>query len=327
MPFNIKIHDIDYLGENVDRLICIDLKARGVIHPLYEAARSLVGKPLTSRAAQLLVESLRAKEVVLITTGFRLPPLGLQETDGILGAISLAKALQETLKAKPLLLIEKESIPILKAILNVLNEKITVQGFPTKFEEAEEKAEEILAKYNPTLLVAIEKAGCNSLGEYHTSKGENVTSFHAKIEVLFRKARKNGIVTLAVGDGGNEVGMGNIKKAVEKTVSYATKCICPCQGGIAAQSKVDLLVTATVSNWGVYGILTCLAKLTQKPKTMHGLKMEGNMLKTAVKYGAIDGVTRRKALSVDGISLAIHKSLIKMLKAFPQKKLKREILI
>jgi hypothetical protein len=313
--------DVNYLGEGIDRLVCIDLKSRGIIYPLYEAARSLVNKPLTSTAAKLIVENLKAKEVGIITTGFRLPPLGVQETDGILGAASLAKALRTALNAKPILLIEENSTAVLMAILKSLGEKTTVVlGLPTrKLEEAKEKAEEILDEYSPAALIAIEKAGCNNLGEYHTMKGENVTNFHTKIEAIVEKAWKKGTVTLAIGDGGNEVGMGNIKEVVERIVPYATQCCCPCKSGIASQSKVDLLIPAAISNWGAYGIQTCIAWLTQKPEVLHTSEMEQKMLKTAINVGAIDGLTRKNELSVDGIPMNIHSLIIKLLQAFLHK--------
>ena len=118
-----------------------------------------------------------------------------------------------------------------------------------------------------------------------------------------------------MGDGGNDVGMGNINEAVETFVPYARVCQCPCQGGIAAESKVDALVASAVSNWGGYGIEACLAYLTDKPEVLHSLQLEEAMLRSAVEAGAIDGVTSRAELSVDGASLSLHLSLMSMLRA------------
>jgi len=310
---------IDYVGEGVDRLICVDLNARGVIYRLYDAARKLTRKPLTAAAAELIAKNVKRNDTVIIATGFRLPPLGVQETDGVLGAASLARTLRITLNVKSVVLIEKESTHIITSILSAINEKtVKVLGFPIATrEETDEEAEKVLKKYNPSILIAVEKAGSNSLGEYHTMKGENVTRFHARIEVLFEKAKKKGITTLAVGDGGNEIGMGNIKEAVKKYVPFATRCACPCKGGIAAESKVDLLVTAAVSNWGAYGIQACLVFLTQKHEAMHSPEIEKSMLNAAVRAGAIDGITQLRDLSVDGVPLTVYTSLLDMLQTFP----------
>jgi hypothetical protein len=91
------------------------------------------------------------------------------------------------------------------------------------------------------------------------------------------------------------------------------------QKWIASQSKVDLLIPAAISNWGAYGIQTCIAWLTQKPEVLHTSEMEQKMLKTAINVGAIDGLTRKNELSVDGIPMNIHSLIIKLLQAFLHK--------
>lgn len=314
------------IGESVDRLVNIDFSGRGVIYGLYGAARALSDKPIVMAAAEMFLDGVKKREAVVIATGFRAPPSGVQETDGVLGAVSLAKALETILNAEPVLVIEQPSKQILAAALNAADVKsVIVEYFPVGRKKAEEKSEEILERYSPALLVAIEKAGRNSRGEYHSMNGLNVTRFHAKIEPLFEKAAENGVPTIALGDGGNEVGMGNIKKAVEKFVPYAKKCRCPCRGGIAAESRVDLLVTAAVSNWAAYGIQTCLAALTRNLKALHKPKTEEKLLKAAVNAGAVDGVTGKRALTVDGLPLKFHKTIVSMLHAFFTSKVKREI--
>lgn len=320
----------EHVGEGVDRLVTLDLGARGVIYRLYDAARKLTEAPLTLTAARRIMEAVKPGDTVLITTGFIIPPLRLQETDGPLGAAALARALSIALDARPLLLIEEQSEGILTATLRGIGmttpavekagvakskQSAVVLGFPVEHKDAVGEAKRVLDEYEPSLVLAIEKAGRNVRGEYHTMRGLNVTPFHAKIEPLIEEAHKRGVLTVGVGDGGNEVGMGNIKAAVETFVPHARMCQCPCQGGIAAESEVDVLVVSAVSNWGGYGIEACLAHLTDKPEVIHALRLEEEMLKSAVGAGAIDGVTGRAELSVDGASLSLHLSLMSMLRA------------
>jgi hypothetical protein len=212
--------------------------------------------------------------------------------------------------------------------MNVIDEKIgkaivkhtaIVGSFPLEIKAAEEKAKIILDENKPSLVMAIEKAGRNSKGEYHTMRGLNVSSLHAKVEPLIEEARKRGILTIGIGDGGNEVGMGNIKEVVEKFVPYAQMCQCPCKGGIAAESKVDILVTAAISNWGAYGIEACIAHITGKPEALHTQQQESSMLQYAIKAGAIDGVTGRNEPSVDGVPGPIHPTIISILEALIRK--------
>jgi len=326
--------DIKYIGEGIDRLIVLDIRARGVIYPLYNAARELVGVPLTLTGARAIGEAMKKDDVAVITTGFIVPPQKVQETDGPLGAAALAKCLNVTFNACPILLIEEQSKEIMASTLRALglnvktNEKefkrenknsALVLSFPLELKVAEEEAERILDKFKPSFILAIEKAGRNVKGEYHTMRGINISPFHAKIEPLIEKARSRGILTIGIGDGGNEVGMGNIKSAVEKFVPYAKVCQCGCGGGIAAESRVDILVTAAISNWGAYGIEACIAALNEKAEALHTPEEEKKMLKFSIDFGAVDGVTGKKELSVDGVPLKVHMSLIRVLEGFIKK--------
>lgn len=319
--------NIEYIGEGIDRLVTLDVRARGVIYNLYDTARKMVDSPLTLTAARRIVETVKNGDTVIITTGFRVLPQKVQETDGPLGAAALAKSLIKAFNANPIVVIEEPSREIMASTLRalginpVMNEadfkkgenSVLILDFPFELENAIEAAKRIVEKYKPSLVFATEKAGRNVKGEYHTMRGVNISSFHAKIEPLIEEARSRGILTIGVGDGGNEVGMGNIREAIEKFVPYAKECQCPCKGGIAAESKVDLLVVASISNWGVYGIEACIAALTENMEALHTAEEEEEMLRNSIKAGAVDGVTSKPELSVDSAPLKVHTSIIRIL--------------
>jgi len=325
--------NVEYIGEGIDRLVTLDVRARGVIYNLYNATRKIVDGPLTLTTARRIIEAVKGGGTAIITTGFIVLPQKVQETDGPLGAAALAKSLSLTFNVSPVLVIEEQSKEIMASTLRALevdakmNEKefrqeensALILGFPLKVEEAVKEAKRVLDKYKPSIVFAIEKAGRNSKGEYHTMRGVNISPFHAKIEPLIEEARSRGILTVGIGDGGNEVGMGNIRNAVEKFVPYATTCQCPCKGGIAAESKVDVLITASISNWGAYGIECCIAALTGKMEALHTPEEEEKMLRYSVNAGAVDGVTGKPELSVDSVPIKVHLSMIRMLEGFIEK--------
>jgi hypothetical protein len=319
---------VEHIGEVVDRIVTIDLRARGVIYRLYDAARKLTEAPLTLTAAQRIKDVMKKGDTVIITTGFICLPTKVQETDGPLGAAGLARALNVAFEAKPLLIIEEASKKILSETLRgigmnvvaaneVMKPKVkhsaAVMEFPMEIKAAQKEAKRILDEYKPSLVISIEKCGRNSKGEYHSMRGVNLSSLHARIEPLIEEANKRGLLTVGIGDGGNEVGMGNIKEAVEKFVPNAQVCQCPCKGGIAAESKVDVLVTASISNWGGYGVEACIAYLTEKLEALHTSQLEESMLKHSVEAGAIDGVSGRNELSVDGVPGPLNQSVVSML--------------
>ncbi len=310
----------EYVGEDVDKLITIDVGSRGIVHDLYKAARGLIKKPLAMLAAQRILEKVKGGENVFIFTGFRIPPKYIQETDGPLGAASLARFFIKALKLKPTIFIERESANILLRVLNSVGlvvkgfrEKAMILDYPMDFNEAVNAAESLLDNYEPSLVVAIEKAGSNVKGVYHNMRGLDISKYHIKVEPILELARKRNILTIGIGDGGNEVGMGNIVDVVRKRVPYGEVCRCPCKAGIAATSRVDALVVSSVSNWGGYGIEACLAYLTGKRKYMHKPLHEKAMLKAAIEAGAIDGVTGKPSLSVDGIGYSVHRSIVEVL--------------
>ncbi len=312
---------VEHICEGIDRLITLDLGGRGVIYRLYEAARSKTRGPLVLNAAERILENLKERDFVLITTGFRVLPDKVQETDGPLGAASLLKSLSFSLNTRPIIVTERESLGIVEsAIISLGFKKVSNLGeliekgafmtidFPYDSSAAEEAAERLIDEYSPSLLLAVEKAGMGADGKYHTMRGFDVTELHAKVEPLFERARKAGILTVGIGDGGNEVGMGNIREAVEKYV--------PNGQTIAAVSRVDSLICAAVSNWGGYGLSATIALLTGRKEALHTSSEEEIMLKSIVEAGAIDGITGKRELSVDNIPLKVHSSIIKILEGF-----------
>jgi hypothetical protein len=119
-------------------------------------------------------------------------------------------------------------------------------------------------------------------------------------------------LTVGIGDGGNEVGMGSIEDAVRQYVPYGDKCQCPCGAGIAAESKVDLLIAAAVSNWGAYALAACLSVLSQRLQAIHDYKTELRALEAMVNAGAVDGGTGFCEPSVDTISAEISGYIVEM---------------
>lgn len=309
----------EHACEGIDRLVTIDMSGRGVIYKLYDAARELTKRPLTLNAAEGIVRKVGKGDSVIIVTGFRVLPSRVQETDGPLGAASIARALSKVFEARPILMIEEESTHIMRAALSSLgmrgandyeellssSNSFLLKSFPYSDEEAEAEADEILSKLSPSAVIAIERVGRAADGRYHTMRGLDVTDLHMKVEPLFERAAGSGILTVGIGDGGNEVGMGNIREAVEEHVPNGKL--------IAAVSKVDALICSAVSNWGGYGLSAALTLLTGKAEALHSPEEEELMLRASVEAGAVDGITGRSEPSVDKLPLKVHVAMIKMM--------------
>jgi hypothetical protein len=193
---------------------------------------------------------------------------------------------------------------------------VAFQSFPTETVAAQAAAQQLIARLRPAALVVTEKVGPNRLGIAHSAMGFAIPDgARALIEYLLEVAEVAGLPTIAVGDNGNDVGFGLIEDVVRRYKPYGDVCQCPCGGGLATVTKVKMLVTAAVANWGAYGIVTCLAALRQQPDLLHSAATELQMLEACVRAGAADGITGRREATVDALPAAVHASIVELLHA------------
>lgn len=255
------------------------------------------------------VQSLYKGKKVLIITGFTVPKCKVGESDGPLGAIALAKALED-LNKEVFIVTDEYTHEILEGLKRMKELSARIYSPPLKVKK--EGLEKILKEFAPTHLVAIERPGRSRDGKYHSMGGEDISGYVADLDPLMDMAKEQGVVTLAIGDGGNEMGMGKIRKAGVSLVNHGEK--------IFATSSADYLILAGVSNWGAYGLVAGLSLLSDMNLLQEG-KEEVLLLKKLTDLGGVDGCKKEKSLTVDGISLGSHLNLLMELKAILTKTL------
>ncbi|PYM84367.1 MAG: hypothetical protein DME09_08665 [Candidatus Rokuibacteriota bacterium] len=236
-------------------------------------------RPGGARGAALALGRARR---VLITTGFALGP-GLPETDGPPGAAVLGRALRR-LGARVRYVIDAATEPVLRAVL--------------------ELARRVLARLASTHLVAIERPGRSLDGAYRNAGGHPVGAWNRPLDALFLVPSR--ATTVGVGDGGNEIGMGTIPRNALRAAGVPPR--------IASVVPVDHLVVAGVSNWGAYGIVAHLGRLAGR-NLLHSGVDEYRLIEACVRAGAVDGITRRREATVDGVSLAAHAGIVELMNA------------
>ena len=322
------------IGEYVDQLCTIEMRPsqgnlpRGMMHRLYAAARPAGEKPLTLAMSEALVDRVNPGDAVFILTGAGGPPvLPHGEVDGLLGAAALARALTLSLGANVIILTEARTEQPLAAVCRAagLNFRspdgdatanaVTFVPMSLEAEQCKAQAGQLLDSYSPVALIAIEKLSPNRKGIIHGSTGLSYDETHAKPQFLFEEARRRGILTAGIGDGGNEVGFGNVAEAIADIIPAGRHCQCPCDGGNIAAVTTDHLVVAAISNWGGYGVAAMIAYLRGDPS--HSLISEDElerMLRACVDNGAYDGAYARPLLSDDGVPLIAHRAFTTMLR-------------
>ncbi|MDR0530777.1 MAG: DUF4392 domain-containing protein [Oscillospiraceae bacterium] len=328
------------LGQSLDDLANLDPRGYGVCKILYAAARERAGEPLTMHCARALHRSIKPNDFVYIITGFVLRPFKKAETDGIISAVLLARALVLAFGAKPVLVCQEENVQAAKAIaavcglhtydsmdaIRALPIAMAVIPFTKDRAAAEAQADGLIAQALPAAVVSIEAPGANAVGEYHNATGLNMTELEAKLDVLFAKLQALGVLNIAIGDLGNEIGMGAIAGQLRQYIPYAGpgRCRCAatsditgvvsdCSGGIAAATAADYLLTATVSDWGCYGMIAALAFLRENVEIMHDAELERAACEAAARAGMID-MYGWAIPSIDGFGLAINTSLVTLMR-------------
>lgn len=292
------------IGQNLDNLMNLDPRGYGVCRILYRAARDYTGKPLTINAAEQLIKTVKEGDLVYIFTGFVLLPSKKAEMDGIVGAMLLARALVKAFGAKPVIIVPDDNLTAVQNLsfamglhlyysIDELKEypvSMAVITFTKDKAKAVEQSKEILAKGIPSFAVSTEAPGANKLGEYHNATGLNLTDIEAKSDVLFQMLTDMGVPTIAIGDLGNEMGMGTIGGHLDKYIPYAREgaCRCECNGGIAAATSANHIITATTSDWGAYGLIAALAFLKEDLDIMMTGELEKHAIRTASRSGMID---------------------------------------
>lgn len=223
------------------------------------------------------------KGTVFLYTGFWVA--GFAETDGPVGTYFLARALN-ALGYRAVIVTDEYCRDFFKEIETLylpINEEINYK--------------DILEKYNPIAHISIERCGKNINGKYENARSQDISPYTAKIDELFTIGRKKA-PTFAIGDGGNEVGMGNYKEDIKKHLSLV-----PCK------VECDYLMLATVSNWGAYGFIAYLDK-----KLIPSFKEVDEYLSYIVSLGSVDGIKKECVKSVDGKEWSLEKEILNSLR-------------
>lgn len=372
----------------IDHVLALDLGRRGIADLFTPGAAIAAARALTSARR------------VLIATGFTVAA-DTPETDGPPGAAALGRALRLA-GAHVSYVTDAHNVPIVEAALKAHDEPVSILVYPA----GDGHGAAWIARERPTHLVAIERPGRASSGDYLNLRGVAINDWNRRIDEMFiaaytarressravrddlaRSARRvrsgagsddhgpsasggprrrshsdpsrprrrsagtgpwtpphsapagsTGAVsraslrragssraadrrgdelgaagaaravvapiTIGIGDGGNEIGMGNVRARLVRRRSPLAR--------VASVVRVDHLVAAGTSNWGAYGVVAALQRLTGL-ELLHDPAIESRVIDACVAAGAFDGVTRRREVTVDGLGPDVHAEIVHLL--------------
>jgi hypothetical protein len=153
--------------------------------------------------------------------------------------------------------------------------------------------------------------------------GTNVTKWIAPVDLLYDEIVRDGVRTVAVGDFGNELGMGTISETVLAETPAGAQCGCPCGSGVACLRTSDVTVACSVSDWGAYAIAAALSYLKQDPFVFMPGEFYKRVLEATVVGGCIDGTSNYSIPHIDGVREDYNVRMVEMLSdviAYPGRK-------
>jgi hypothetical protein len=137
----------------------------------------------------------------------------------------------------------------------------------------------------------------------HNMRGAALDACTAPLDVLFDDcvAQSPRPATIGIVDGGNEIGCGKIPwHQLHEAVARGNGAT------IACRTKTDATILAGASNWGAYALGAAVARTCDRRSAVEAWTCDKQRMLIAAlveQGGAVDGVTKRREATVDGIAL------------------------
>jgi len=244
-------------------------------------------KDYISDAAQALLQAQRG--TVFLVNGFYVN--GHPETDGPLGTWAVALAIKK-LGFDPVIITDKLCQGIFEP------EGLKVEYVSTSARDEDIKS--LLGKYDPVAMISIERCGRNQDGKYLNMRGVDISSYTAPLDSLFMLCKKE-ILTIGIGDGGNEIGMGNVLNLAKDILQNPPCCV-----------TVNKLLIGTVSNWAGYALCASLQKKTGS-SCLPSIQELRSFMERITAMGCVDGLSGQAELKEDGYGIEVTEQIISQL--------------
>ena len=127
-------------------------------------------------------------------------------------------------------------------------------------------------------------------------RGQDISPHTARLDHLFTRHPHS----VGIGDGGNEIGMGNLASLIPRVASLPDE---------PAVTRTTRLVIASVANWGAYGVVAALSRLADR-NLLPAPADESACIRRLVSLGAVDGVTGAADCTVDSFTLSENTAVL-----------------
>jgi hypothetical protein len=227
---------------------------------------------------------------VAVISGFYVPSASSAETDGPTGSLVLARALSRAGKDVRVWT-DAFCLGAFKSCAKAL-------GFPENL--VEDATAPGFDSGRADLVVYVERLGRARDGAYYDMRGYDITRWTAPLDSFASSCA----ASIGIGDGGNEVGMGNYLGELSGLMPGYSTCLCAV--------KTDVCLPVDVSNWGAYALASAMSALHGEWLGQSAME-ESSMLRALAGAGAVDGITKKNEVSVDGMPLEKQLEVVALL--------------
>lgn len=271
------------------------------------------------RIASSLFADLPPGSNVIVLSGFpccvnETPPT---ETDGPPGSVALVRAGYH-LGHNVTLVTDECNEAVFAAALGDLeqHDEVSLEVFPANMKRQDTARLDTLAACC-NLVIACERAGPAQDGHCYTMRGIDMNE-KGLIAPLHLIVEKSSCPFVAIGDGGNEMGMGKVYSSILSSPKIVNG------EKIGCVTKADYLIAASVSNWGGYALAAGAALMKAKTpayicewveKCVPTEEEEVALLQRCVAKGCRDGVSGKVEATVDGMPLETSMECLREIRA------------
>ena len=261
------------------------------------ALRPHLPEDFCNQAARYLLEH---PGPVIIATGFYIIMSDAPETDGPPGAFAIGDAIRAL------------GHPVAYAadapVTTMMSDWLSQRGDPSPvidFEITQDAARNYQAargaiqEHHPSLVISIERCAPDAHGTYRNMRGVDISDKTAHIDRLFEM----GIPSIGIGDGGNEIGMGNLLDIVEHADLLPD---------YPAITTCNQLIAASTSNWGGYGLVAALS-IEVGRNLLPDIQTDTDCIRFLVDAGCVTGVSGAHDYQVDEFTLEENAAILQEL--------------
>lgn len=256
------------------------------MHLRFDPGQRGLAQELRPGTLAVAADRLLQASLISIATGFFVPAAGAVESDGPPGTAFLARAL-ERLGKQVTILCPQAAAEAMRVCREYLQANFTI----VPLTPGTTVSDDVLDEGPCDVFIGLEYPGRGADGACRNMRGRDISEFVPILDGVLNAAKARGIYTIAVGDGGNELGCGS----AGARVAFTPDGTC-----IASVSDADTVICAGISNWGAYAVIAALSVL-ENTELLPTAEEEYELLQELCRVGVVDGCTHNCVPTVDGM--------------------------